>query len=308
MNTLKFIKRYLPTTEQHDLSLSSVKKINLFGNNNRLYQPCNLNISITNLCKNNCWFCLLRNKHASDISDEEYFTSLKKLFNEIKDKGYFEITLTGGEPTLNPLRLVETMRLCNEYGFPFRTFSTTGVGFQTIYNNIPLYEHLILNKCVNNINLSRMSCCDADNDIVMGSENITNDFIRRISKFFKLNDASFRLSCNLINGYIDSIDKIKSFITFYDNFGIDSFLFRELVSVNCNHPRTDDIIKTFYDIDFITSKSSMFYDVNIYTWRDFIVKHYQSTLKDSSVISSLYLNNGVIKSDFSGKLFMENLL
>ena len=93
-------------------------------------------IAVTELCQNDCYFCI--NNKTNNIlqnyncSFNNYYKGLEKLLNELKNKN-FEITITGGEPTLDLERFVKTLELCNYYNMKCRTVSTTGLNLLKEY-------------------------------------------------------------------------------------------------------------------------------------------------------------------------------
>ena len=92
----------------------------------------------------------------TDISNEEFYKSLELLLDELKNL-QIEITITGGEPTLNKERFVKTIEMCKHYGFKCRTISTIGTNLMKEYNNKHLCEWLVNYGFTHNINISRMA-------------------------------------------------------------------------------------------------------------------------------------------------------
>lgn len=113
MNTLKFSKLCNKTTEQHNLEVIDIEETTLFGKKVSMFYPCNLNIFITNICQNHCSFCINKDYSGTDIKDDLYYKALCETLEELKDKD-IEITITGGEPSLNVERFVKTMQICKE--------------------------------------------------------------------------------------------------------------------------------------------------------------------------------------------------
>lgn len=83
MNTIKFSKIKEKTTEQHNLEILDIKKVELFGKECEMYFPCNLNIFVTNKCQNKCAFCINKDYSNIDISDEKYYSTNRILYNNI---------------------------------------------------------------------------------------------------------------------------------------------------------------------------------------------------------------------------------
>lgn len=339
MNTIKFSERNIAATEQSNMELMQSETVQLFGQKYNLKIPCNLNIFITNECNNRCSFCINNQKYEgkmckvctksdctscstceynknylSDSCDgpgmEEYLEKLEEVFSEFKKaQAHIEITITGGEPTLETERLVKVMRLCRKYGFPCRTFSTTGKGLFDTYEGIPLYRHMVDNGFVHNISISRMSVSDTENDKIMQGKNITNDEIEKLTAFFKYNGAEMRISCNLLPDGVHTKEQMLTFEEFFRRSGVESVLFREVivpVDSKQKYPEIAEILNKNNmpeEFSYIETTHSNVYDVDIYSYRNMIVKYYTHNDLDrnSDEIQSLSFNNGILRIGFSGK-------
>lgn len=305
MNTIKFSKIQNKTTEQHNLELSEVQTQDVFRQKLQIYTPCNVNIFVTEICQNNCAFCINRktneNVNMRYLTDDEYINGLHILFDELDCKNY-EATITGGEPTLDTFKFIKTIQLCKQYGVKCRTVSTTGINLMQTFNKKPICQYMIENGFIHNINISRMHYDELKNAEIFNGKNISNDDIKRLALFFKMNDAEMRISCNLIKGYIDDAEKMINFVNYYRNLGVETIMFRELEKCKCNVVDLTDIIneklKTF---KYVKTLHGMIYDVDVYIYKDMIVKHYK-TLKDinKEIIYSLSYKNGFIKNGFTG--------
>lgn len=296
MNTLKFANKYLKTTEQHNLNTGIVYEDDLFGTKINMYHPINLNIFITNMCPYSCPFCINKDYSNKDISDELYYKCIRQTLTELKDKNV-EITITGGEPTIKPERLVKTIRLCKELGFNCRTVSTTASNIFTLYEDKPLIQHLVENNFIHNINVSRMSI---NNNDIMLNKVIDEYNLQKLITFCNVNNAEMRISCNLINGLVDSMDKIFKYVDHFSNLGVNSILFRELV--NYEGPILNNVVN-FTDFTKIDEGHSIFYDVDIYEYKDFIVKYY--TEKKPEYAGSMSLRNGILRLAFNGQIIKD---
>ena len=301
MNTIKFSKINNLSTERHNLGILKIYEENIFNNNLKIYHPCNLNIFITNKCQNKCFFCINEKNSSNVICDKLYYKTLIEVLEELRDKN-FEVTITGGEPTLNLERFVNTLILCNKYNFPCRTVSTTGLNLLKEYQQKPLCQHMIENNFIHNINISRMHWKEEKNKEILTGINITNRDIQKLAMFFKFNGAEMRISCNIIPNYIDNFEKMLSFVEYYRNKDVDTVMFRELVGNQ--HIPLKNILKLTPENGFIYLKTlnGFAYIVDIYQYKDMIVKHYISKPKvDTSIISSFMLNGGFFMDNFTGK-------
>ena len=295
MNTIKFSKNKNLTTEQHDMVAANIKNENIFGQDLLIYNPCNLNIFITSVCQNKCNFCINNKFTGSDCSDEVYEKSLKKVLDEKN----FEITITGGEPTLNMKRLIFTMKECFDRNLHCRTFSTTGFNLLKEYGNKQLWNYLIDYNFVHNINISRMNIDQNINDNIFGNKNITNKDIEKLAYFFGTNNAEMRISCNLIKGSIDNFKSMLNFVDFYSNIGVQTVMFRETIGYDLKFSNILNFDENFKKVEEINGP---FYTVDVYEYKDYIVKHYiTKTDIDKNIVSSFSLRNGIFTDGFGGK-------
>ena len=303
MNTLKFRNIAIPVAEQHNLELINTKEINIFNKNLKISEPCNLNIFITSLCNNNCSFCINKDYSGTDIDDNKYYKALEKVLDELTDKDV-EITITGGEPTLKIDRFIKTMQMCRDRKLKCRTVSTTGIGLIELYKNREVCQHMIENKFIHNINISRMHYDENKNNKIFKGKVLTNKEIEKLAYFFDLNNADMRLSCNIINNYIDSFDKVLKYVEFYDELGVKDVIFREIIGEN--NIKMADIMKQSHDIEFIENLEGETYKVKVYKYKNKLVKHYITKNKlDNKIINSLSLRNGRLRVGFGGETVWE---
>jgi pyrroloquinoline quinone biosynthesis protein E len=99
---------------------NNIEKFNLFlkngqaekMKNNEMRFPHKMRLEITNKCNNRCVWCYASNRYEKgDLSKEEFINVIKYL----ADNGVFEITFSGGEPTLNKA-LPELIKYANNLG------------------------------------------------------------------------------------------------------------------------------------------------------------------------------------------------
>lgn len=303
MNTIKFSKILNTTTEQHDLEVDIISDEIIYGNKIKLKHPCNLNIFITNVCQNDCFFCINGRHHLleNEITNDKYFESLEQCLSDLQGKN-IEITITGGEPTLMPSKFVSTMKLCKKYGFPCRTVSTTGFSLMEEYKGKALCQHMLENGFIHNINISRMHFNEEKNKEILKGNNLTNKEIAKLAMFFSANNAEMRVSCNIIDGYIDSMDKILQFVSYFNSLGVETVMFRELI---INNPLLLPSILNFSEFSYIETLSGDNYEVDVWKYKDYLVKHYRTVGKNDKIVSSLSLNNGILRIGFNGKILKE---
>ena len=298
MNTLKFTKKSEVSTEQHNQEVYKEKETMIFDKKINIYIPNNLSLFVTNVCNSKCFFCFNSNYTNQDDSDEFYYKTLKETLNELSPDE-FEITITGGEPTIKVERFVKTLKMCHDYGFHFRTISTDGLNLLKKYKGKEVCEYMVENGAIHNISISRMDI--KNNKEIMGSDSITDEDIEKLANFFNNHDAEMRMSCNLISGYVDSMDKILEYVDHYQNLGIPTVMFRELVGVD-NSIKMIDIFKPNKDFKKIDYINADVYDVAVYEYKDYIVKHYIQKENYNTSIKSTSLRNGILREGFSGNI------
>ena len=229
-----------------------------------------------------------------------------------------EATITGGEPTLLPRCLVETVRILVKHGVHERTVSTTGIGLLEKYEGKTVFQHLIENGYTHNISISRMAEDEWENDrIMMGDKyssrqrNIGNDDLRRLATIAKANGVQLRTSTNLLSGFVDTYKKMLHFADFQYKNGIESCLFRELEGkmqkMAAPIAWIAEAVRSSRDFGYIRTVNGMFYDIELYlytsheTGMTYIVKVYTNHVVDADVIGSLSFNHGIIRKGFHGE-------
>lgn len=318
MNTIKFAPYDDFVTEQHDVEHASVDTVKVGETEYRFYNPCNLNVFITNTCQNACDFCI--NKGQTDqfrMGDTTYYEDLENGLEKLSGVK-LEATITGGEPTLLPRRLVETVRILVKHGVHERTVSTTGIGLLEKYEGKTVFQHLIANGYTHNISISRMAEDEWENDrIMMGNKyssrqrNIGNDDLRRLATIAKANGVQLRTSTNLLSGFVDTYKKMLHFADFQYKNGIESCLFRELEGkmqkMAAPIAWIAEAVRSSKDFAYIKTVHGMFYDIELYlytsheTGMTYIVKVYTNHVVDADVIGSLSFNHGIIRKGFHGE-------
>lgn len=290
MNTLKYSNIYNKLTEQHDFKFSKIKHdVNIFDHSYDMYCPCNLNIFITNRCPNNCYFCINKNYQNTDISDSVYYNGLIQLF-KILDGLPIEITLTGGEPTLDPERLIHTMQLCKVFGFKCRTVSTTGRNLLKKYKGKALCQWLVDYGFIHNINISRMSYYDDENKRIFQNDGqISSGDLKKLALFFKLNNADMRISLPFFS------NKTYEYANQYLKQGFDDVIIREIIGND-----SQKLIFNNSNCEKIESIDALFYYINVYRNNNYLIKYYQSKNNfGKNILYSLSYRNGILQKDFS---------
>lgn len=301
MNTVKFADETLHTTEQHDLRRHETAPYEFFGQRMTLRIPCNVNLFVTNRCNARCRFCIAGDERHDRIGHDDYIRTLTKLL-DVLDPSLFEITITGGEPTVAPSRLVDTMRACHERSLPVRTFSTNGQNLLAEHEGKPICQHLVENGVTHNISVSRMATGQDENEAIMGARLISDQDIERLAMFFGMSDADMRVSCNLIDGHVDSLDKMIRLVKHYRKLGVPTVMFRELIGAS--GPRLDRVFTPDGAFEATASMHGDGYDVDVYRYDGMVVKRYMTAYSQMprNEVASLALRDGVLMQDFKTTL------
>lgn len=286
MNTIKFSSIYDLKKETNNVEIYGIKCLNIGNREYKYYSNAQMSIYVDKMCNGSCWFCM--NKYekrfceAQNINDKEYFDNIENVLNILKDEN-IRITITGGEPTKSK-RLIKLIKLIKEKGYRTRTFATNGTGLFDRYENKTVLAHLVENEILNNINISRMVIDDNQNRKIMNI-NQTNDIIRRIFNFGKINGMDMRLSCNLQKSGVQDLKDILEFNDFYDKLGVETIMFRELIPLSDasdfyqgNLVKIDSIfaeIDKNKDFKYLKSLDGMYYVVKVYRYKNKLVKCYQ---------------------------------
>ncbi|TYQ16936.1 UNVERIFIED_CONTAM: MoaA/NifB/PqqE/SkfB family radical SAM enzyme [Acetivibrio alkalicellulosi] len=290
MNTIKFSDGYSLKTETHNVEIYDSQYIEVNGKSRLVDSHCSIMIYPSLYCNAKCAFCINHFdeniKSCKEIEDDNlYFLKLRealKLLKHLKPT----VHICGGEPTISH-RILSIMGIVKEFGLLNRSFPTNGTGLLKRYEGKLLLQHMLENGLTNNINLSRSSHIDKNNQKLMGIC-FTNKDIETVATFCNVNHMSFRISCVLHKFGIDSLEDLISFHEYYRKLNIKSTIFREMVKV----PKVNRKEK-FVDIEPIMNQldsdsrfekirtmQGEYYLVNVYRYKESIVKCYREKFKD----------------------------
>lgn len=298
MNTLKFISNKKLTTECHNPDDEFIKEIKMGEELKTFLCPVNFTIVVDSRCNSKCDFCIF---HDSEkiirVCDETYLRNLEHIFYELRNLP-IEVTITGGEPTLFPERLVRILNLTKKYGLKHRTFSTNGIGLLNLYHGKLILQYMKECGAVRNINLSRMAIDQKENDSIFHSNTLTLDEIKTIAQFCHINDMDVRLSCNLMKSYIHTPEQILDYIRMAEEVNIENIIFRELVDYEKEFVSLN-VIEDELNKQFIINKTHITdkYKITEFSFNHYHVKEYESNkiMKKTGIPTLVYQE---------GKLFL----
>lgn len=302
MNTLKITPINEMLTERHNLKNAKVKTFEIKHKEYSFYTPCNLNIYMGPSCNCHCKFCFADAlNHQKDINDSFFLESLERNL-ELLEEIPIEVTITGGEPTLYTKRLLMVMDLLKERNIPERTFSTNGIGLMSTFSGKPMLQHMKEHGILHNISVSRMAAEERENKDIFCGDCISNHEIARISEFTKINRMDMRLSSVLMDSGLNSWEKIKNYISFYESIGIESFIFREIVGQQVKI-KMEEIVSEMLkekDVEFLKSMDGIFYTIMIYKRKHHLLKHYIQKEGNRDIVSTLVFHNGILYRNWNG--------
>lgn len=296
MNTIKFSSSYELRKETNNVEIFDIKDITLDNNSYKYYSNAQISIYVTKKCNGKCPFCMNnyedRYCKSKELNDQDYLYNLDRVLDKFKDiKPY--LTLTGGEPTKDR-KLVPILKLIKDKGFKTRTFATNGTGLFDRYEDKTIITHLLENGVINNINVSRMVIDEVENEKIMGIK-LSNNEIKRIFTYGRINNMDIRLSCNLQKYGVKNLNDIINYIDFYNNIGVETVMFRELIPFGDETYKKNIVsikpifkeIKNNKQFKYLRTLEGMYYTVKVYRYKDKLVKCYQEKKikkKDNQII------------------------
>lgn len=295
MNTIKFSSIYEPRTETHNVEIYKENTILLNNKEYKVDSHCGLMIYPSIHCNAKCSLCINKfDKSISsciDINDNnEYMLKLENVFNILKPLNP-SISICGGEPSISE-RTIPILNLVKKYDFVRRTLPTNGTGLLARYDNKPLLQHMLENGFINNINLSRMSHIEEENNKLMGIK-LSNKEVKRIVTFCNTNHMSLRTSCVLQQKGINNLDDMLEYQKYFKNISVESQIFREQIKVSNifkerNFVSALDIMNEIDNdnrFEFIRNLNGAYYSIDVYKYKDNLVKCYKEKFqKDIEMI------------------------
>ena len=98
--------------------------------------------------------------------------------------------------------------------------------------------------------------------------------------------------------WFDFIDQeVLDFVEKYKKF--DTIMFREIVGGTI---KLSDIVEFDDRFSYVETRHGIYYNVDIYVYKDYLIKYYKSKRVDKNMISSLSLRNGVLMKDFKEEI------
>ncbi len=165
-------------------------------------------IPVRDACPANCTFCYMKEKEI-DYKKPQFIdvSKLEKAISGIDD--FEEVEITGGG---DPLLHKDIQEIINLFRGKYVKLYTEGFLLKEISG-------------IDELNLSRVHWNSSINNFFYRSK-LQNELDETLN-FYRPKVGKIRMQTILIKGAIDSIEKIKEFVTIYEN-KVDIFMFREL--------------------------------------------------------------------------------
>ncbi len=307
MNTIKFNRMTELSTERHDPDDEKSQMVSLFSEKTMISVPLNLNILISYGCNCDCNFCITKHgKQIPAIPDSEYLQQLEMVFSQIHGLP-IEITITGGEPTLFPERLIPALHMIDSHGFPHRTFLTNGSGLLKNWEGKPIIQYLKETGAIYNLNLSRQHMDETRNmELMKGMVPSILD-LKQISSFCDVNQMDARLSCNVMKGGICDFDSMMEYMDFAENIGFRNMIFRELPNGEADYIQIVPIMEQMRISDnfrYIRTIENSHYTIDLFNYNPYVVKLYQSR-QNNHLLSNLVYREGLLSDSWETDHFYE---
>ena len=207
------------------------------------------------------------------------------------------------------------LKMIKEKGYKIRTFSTNGSHLLDTYEGKYIIQYMLENNVLNNVNISRMAIDDEDNSKLMriSKDESRNKDLKIIATYAEANDIEIRLSCNLLKNGVKNLDDILRYKEFYNNLGIKTVMFRELIPLpykDDNYINIDDVfeeIENNKDFELLRVLDGLYYIVKVYNYKDYIVKCYKEKgYEDKNVIREFVIYpDGKLDNGFDNETLME---
>lgn len=249
MTERNFEMRY-KRQEIFDITKKELRPVHINGEDYLFYGNANLSIFTSSRCNAHCNFCIAELRYFHDgvdyikpaiKDDTTYFNRLRLMLETVKPLKP-SVSITGGEPTIDP-RLPEILKILIEYNVRKRTLTTNGSGLLTKIkdSNDTVLDRLIDYK-LQHLNISRAHYKEEDNNRIMDINNgFSNDQLKEVISIANANKIRTRLSCVLLKGEIDSLEKMIEYLNWAESMGVDNVIFRQLMEFDKKTVKTGRI-------------------------------------------------------------------
>ncbi len=222
-----------------------VVPVDFWGDRREVYANANMSVYSAQACNARCAFCVEELRPASrgtelaaqktvERDDGRWFGALERVLDVVQRDLRPSVSVTGGEPSKDP-RLPRVLRVLAARGARKRTLTTNGSGLLDTREGKRVVDW-IAETGVAHLNVSRAHPDhDANARLMRYAEGPTPEQMRAIVAAARAGGTRVRLSCVLVHGAIDSLERVIGYVRFARSLGVDNVIFRRLMGTD---PRT----------------------------------------------------------------------
>lgn len=265
------------------------KSIELFGIPMKVEQQHGERITlesiITRKCNAKCSFCIseMAGTPKKELNNDDYILFTENVIKEFKKNSNlnFDMRVSGGEPLLFFDRLKRILKtLEKNYVNAYRVNTNGSMLKDSKY--VEMLQHYSKNQPFN-LDVSRHHFNDERNNELFKRKIISSDELAEVNQ--KLN-GNIILRSLIMDGYIDSVEKIKKFIDHFHKKGFNIFSFKSL-NDSLNNPSETNLEHLFvkdHQIDYFNVVNEVAKD------KEF---NFKNQIFSNEGISELYEYDGV---------------
>jgi len=169
-----------------------------------------VDLMINNMCNINCIFC-----YHLGIKDQDFDFSMEKIITALqagRKKGYDEVYISGGEPTLNE-NLLDIIKTAKELGYKDIKIMTNGI--RMYYND---YLKTLVNAGLNKVAFSLHGASDEVHDVHTGLKGSFKYIKKGMENAIKLSDRLTSEINTVVTKY--NIDRLEEIAEMAHSIGI----------------------------------------------------------------------------------------
>ena len=210
----------------------------LWGRPVEVYQNANLSVYSRQACNAKCHFCVeelrpssrgdeLQRQKTIESNDDLYFAAMEAVLDGLRPL-HPTLSVTGGEPSKDP-RLPRILSIGEVYQSRKRTVTTNGSGLLDMRAGHHVIEWIADTK-VKHLNISRAHPDhDVNAKLMVLKDGLNLEQLRQVVTIAQQGGTRIRLSCVLLKGQIDSVERIVDYLRFAQSLGVDNVIFRQLM-------------------------------------------------------------------------------
>lgn len=207
----------------------------------RVYANANLSVYSAQTCNAKCAFCVEELRPASrgnelsqqktiESDDGRYLRKLEETLERLRPLNP-SVSVTGGEPSKDP-RLPSILRTLAAHGARKRTVTTNGSGLLDRREGGRVIDWIVESR-VQFLNISRAHPEHEQNARLMVlNDGLNLAQLKDVVAEARAGGTRPRLSCVLIKGATDTLQKVAAYLDFAASLGVDNVIFRQLMKTD----------------------------------------------------------------------------